>query len=80
MQCKKEENAQNCPCSYPSCPRKGFCCECVSHHRAKGGIPACFFPLEAEAETANDRSVENFIRAYEKYKEQMTQFKKDGIA
>ena len=43
MQCKKEENLQNCSCSYPDCPRKGMCCECVAHHRIKNQIPACFF-------------------------------------
>jgi len=40
----------------------------VSHHREKGGIPACFFPIEAETETMNDRSVESFIKAYQKSK------------
>lgn len=68
MQCKREENLANCPCSYPDCPRKGKCCDCVAHHREKGGIPACFFPVEAEMETMNDRSVESFIKAYEKSK------------
>ena len=32
---RKEENAVNCTCSYPDCPRKGMCCECVMHHRKK---------------------------------------------
>jgi len=41
----------------------------VSHHREKGGIPACFFPTEAEVETMNDRSVESFIKAYQRSKE-----------
>jgi len=68
MQCKREENLANCPCSHPDCPRKGLCCDCVSHHRRKGEIPACFFPTGAEMETVNDRSVENFIRACQQYK------------
>ena len=71
MQCKKEENFVNCPCSYPDCPRKGMCCECVAHHRIKNEIPACFFPVEAEVETMNDRSVDNFIKAQEDYKKQI---------
>jgi hypothetical protein len=70
MQCKREENLQNCPCSFPDCPRKGKCCECVEHHRRKGEIVACFFPVEAEMETMNDRSAENFIKAHEKSKKQ----------
>ena len=69
MQCKREENLAACPCSYPDCPRKGLCCDCVSHHREKGGIPACFFPTNAEVDTMNDRSVESFIKAYQQSKE-----------
>jgi hypothetical protein len=71
MQCKQEENLGNCPCSYPDCPRKGMCCDCVDHHRRKGEIPACFFPAEYEAETTNDRSIDNFIAAHEKYKKSL---------
>jgi hypothetical protein len=73
MQCKKEENLVNCPCSYPDCPRKGMCCDCVAHHRIKKEIPACFFPAEAEVETMNDRSIENFIKAQTEYKKQMAE-------
>ena len=71
MQCKREENAVNCACSFPDCPRKGMCCECVAHHRTKNEIPACFFPIEAEMETMNDRSVETFIKAQEEQKNNM---------
>lgn len=67
MECQKEQNLQNCSCSYPDCPRKGMCCECVDHHRRKGEIPACFFPADFEEATANDRSVENFIKSYQEY-------------
>jgi len=77
MQCKKEENAVNCACSYPDCPRKGMCCDCVSHHRTKGEIPACFFPVEAEMATMNDRSVKNFIKSYEEYEKQMVDIEKE---
>jgi hypothetical protein len=69
MQCKKEENLKNCTCSFPDCPRKGMCCECVTYHRRKNQIPACFFPTEFEIKTMNDRSVENFIKAQKEYKE-----------
>lgn len=76
MQCKKEENRKNCPCSYPDCPRKGMCCECVAHHKVKNEIPACFFPVEAEAATMNDRSVENLIKSHEEHKNQMEELEK----
>ncbi|HOX11056.1 MAG TPA: DUF6485 family protein [Candidatus Moranbacteria bacterium] len=73
MQCKKEENAANCSCTFPDCPRKGMCCECVAHHKRKNEIPACLFPIEAEAETMNDRSFENFVKAKEDHKKQMAE-------
>jgi hypothetical protein len=66
MQCKKEENSVNCGCSWPDCPRKGICCDCVTHHRQKGEIPGCFFP--ADAETTYDRSVDYFVSQYHKNK------------
>jgi len=59
MECNKESNLEVCNCTYPGCPRKGICCECVAHHKSSGQIPACFFP--AEAEKTFDRSFENFI-------------------
>jgi len=54
-----EENKVNCPCTYPSCPRKGICCECIKHHIEREELPACFFPLEIEK--TFDRSIEKFI-------------------
>ena len=68
MQCQQEQNLENCPCSHPDCPRKGKCCDCVSHHKTKGEIPACFFPIEAEEQYVNDRSVDNFIKSCQEYK------------
>ena len=58
MECKKEENAKYCPCTY-SCDKKGFCCECISYHSNRGELPACYFSKEAEA--TYDRSIEAFI-------------------
>jgi hypothetical protein len=58
--CKKEENLKDCPSTYPDCPRKGMCCECVKHHREKGELPACYF--SEKAEKTFDRSIENFIK------------------
>lgn len=64
MQCQQEQNLTDCPCSYPDCPRKGKCCECVMHHRRKGEIPACFFPANSEEDY--DRSLNAFLRAVQK--------------
>ncbi len=58
-ECKKEENLKGCPCTYPDCPRKGICCECIAHHRAKNQLPACCFPPEVEK--TFDRSVGKFL-------------------
>jgi len=55
----KERNLNNCNCSYPGCPRKGICCECLAYHRAHGELPACYFSKEDEKSW--DRSIENFI-------------------
>jgi len=62
MECKKEENLKNCPCTYPNCDKKGICCECIKHHRERGELPACFFPPEVEK--TFDRSVQNFVRLF----------------
>ena len=74
MQCKKEENRVNCTCSYPDCPRKGICCECIAHHRVKNEIPACLFPVLAEGDY--DRTVEHFIDGYNEYKKQLEEAQK----
>ncbi len=71
MQCQKEQNLQNCPCSHPGCFRKGMCCECVFHHRQKGEIPACFFPAETEEQYISDRGIDNFIKAYQENAEKI---------
>ncbi|HOJ88524.1 MAG TPA: DUF6485 family protein [Pseudothermotoga sp.] len=60
MSCtNKEKNLKNCNCSYPGCPRKGICCECLAYHRSHGELPACYFSKEEEKSW--DRSIENFI-------------------
>lgn len=62
MECKREENMAGCNCSYPTCAKKGFCCECVTYHRRMKEIPACFFPDDVEK--TYDRSFEKFIETY----------------
>ncbi|PIO07060.1 hypothetical protein COT47_01630 [Candidatus Woesearchaeota archaeon CG08_land_8_20_14_0_20_43_7] len=59
MECKKEVNKKNCNCTYSGCPRHGVCCDCVSFHRSRGEIPACFFPDDVEKTW--DRSIEKFV-------------------
>ncbi|MFW5946237.1 MAG: DUF6485 family protein [Candidatus Natronoplasma sp.] len=62
MECNKEKNLEKCNCSYPGCPRKGMCCECIEYHLDKNQLPACAFPDNVE-ETYN-RSFEKFIEVY----------------
>jgi len=63
MECQREKNLKVCPCTYPACPRKGFCCQCLAHHRKSGEVPACYF--SAAAEKSYDRSVINFIKDFQ---------------
>ena len=63
VECKKEENKTMCNCTYP-CTKKGMCCECISYHRGRGELPACYFPDDVEK--TYDRTIENFIRIYQK--------------
>jgi len=62
VECKVEKNKLVCNCSY-SCSRKGLCCECLSYHRNRDELPACFFPDKVER--TYDRSTENFIQTYQ---------------
>jgi len=60
MECKINKNIEKCPCTYPGCPRKGKCCECLSYHLGRKELPACCFTKEVE-KTYN-RSFSNFIK------------------
>ena len=62
MECRKEENAENCNCTYPGCSRKGVCCECLHYHWSMKQLPACLFPPDVEK--TYDRSIERFIEVY----------------
>ncbi|MBW2984892.1 cytosolic protein [Candidatus Woesearchaeota archaeon] len=64
MECKKESNAANCPCTYSGCDKKGMCCECLSYHLGMNQLPACCFPADAEA--TYDRSFRKFIEVHSK--------------
>jgi hypothetical protein len=63
-ECKVEPNKAKCNCTYEPCARKGLCCECVRYHLQSGELPACYFPEDVER--TYDRSIEMFIRAYQK--------------
>lgn len=60
MECKQEQNLQNCNCSYDPCARKGICCECIQYHVKSRQLPGCCFSREAEK--TYDRSFEHFAR------------------
>ncbi|MCX8058427.1 MAG: DUF6485 family protein [Spirochaetes bacterium] len=65
MSCQnKTNNLKNCTCTYEPCSRKGICCECIDYHRKNGEIPGCFF--NQKGEKTYDRSIENFIKYYNK--------------
>jgi len=59
-----DRNLENCNCTYPGCPRKGKCCECIAYHRRNGELPACYFTEEQEKTW--DRSVEYFVKVNSK--------------
>jgi hypothetical protein len=63
MECKKEQNKQECTCTY-DCAVKGMCCDCIRFHRERGEIPGCLFPSEAEA--TYDRSIRKFVEVWQK--------------
>jgi hypothetical protein len=54
-------NLARCTCTYEPCERKGLCCECLSYHRAKDELPACYFTPEVER--TYDRSIAQFLRS-----------------
>ncbi|MBW3011284.1 hypothetical protein KY326_03630 [Candidatus Woesearchaeota archaeon] len=60
MECTIAKNKNICTCSYPGCPRKGRCCECISYHKKNGELPGCLFSKPGER--SYDRSIANFIR------------------
>jgi hypothetical protein len=53
-----EENLDHCACTYPGCPRKGNCCECLRYHLAHQELPGCAF--SPEVERTYDRSFARF--------------------
>ena len=39
MECEKEANLARCNCSWPSCSRKGICCDCIAYHLKSRELP-----------------------------------------
>ncbi len=58
----KTANMKNCNCSYPGCPRKGICCDCIQYHLSMKQLPACCFPNDVESKY--DRSFAAFIKVH----------------
>jgi len=52
-------NLRTCACTYPSCEKKGQCCECIKFHRERNELPGGLF--SPEQERTYDRSVEDFM-------------------
>ncbi|MGC9049004.1 MAG: DUF6485 family protein [Patescibacteria group bacterium] len=63
MNCQKDDNLRFCPCTWPDCPRRGICCQCLRHHLEKDELPACCFPPETEK--TYDRSIKNFVACHQ---------------
>jgi hypothetical protein len=62
VECKLKKNKAMCNCSYP-CNKKGICCECISYHKSRSELPACYFPDSIER--TYDRTIEKFIEMYQ---------------
>jgi len=62
MECKQDQNAERCGCTYEPCSRKGMCCECIKYHWLMKELPGCLFPPEVER--TYDRSLRKFIEIY----------------
>ena len=62
MDCKKDQNAAGCTCTYTSCSRRGVCCDCIQYHLKSQQLPGCCFP--SEAEKTYDRSFTAFAKAW----------------
>ena len=58
----KTANLRQCSCSYPGCPRKGICCECLRYHLSMNQLPACVFPDDVEK--TYDRSFKKFAEIH----------------
>jgi len=63
LNCTLEANKEKCSCTYEPCPRKGKCCECLTHHWKRGELPGCLFPPEVEK--TYDRSLRRFLKIYQ---------------
>ena len=58
MECRKEQNLNNCNYGF-ECERKGMCCLCIEYHQNKKQLPACYFSDKVAA--SYDRSMETYL-------------------
>lgn len=58
MECQKEKNLQDCPCTYPSCSKKGFVVNVLGIICKEKDCQHCF---SKEVEKTYDRSIKRFI-------------------
>ena len=63
MECKQKENLQHCNCGF-DCDKKGICCLCITYHRERDELPACYFSDKVAA--SYDRSVQTYLREQSK--------------
>ncbi|MDR3121416.1 MAG: hypothetical protein LBU58_08815 [Clostridiales bacterium] len=42
-------NSHPCPCQNGACERHGHCCDCISFHKERSGLPFCVRALAAPA-------------------------------
>jgi len=66
MECKKNFNKKDCPCTY-DCGTRGICCECIREHLENNELPGCVFAkISKSAEATYDRSFEHFAKLVKK--------------
>ena len=46
MECKVNDNAQQCTCPAEGCERRGICCDCLRNHLSKKSLPMCMKQLD----------------------------------
>ena len=63
MQCHREANLKNCPCTNDQCQIQGYCCDCLSEHLKFKQLPPCLFDEEFSLDM--DLSFENFAEKVE---------------
>jgi len=72
MECRKEENLKDCPCTVhetETCEYWGVCCQCIRHHLEREELPACYLPrIDLVDKPPYERRIKWFVKykLYEK--------------